>query len=181
MCQPGTQMLLNVSSETQGISLQPSLRFPNVLGIRVEVSGQVLSQGGDVGADQIADTSAAKPDRWAVASCLSARCKQGAGHGCASQAAQKIPQLPTPTCGQTCFCPGTCWPAWQSPADINIKNKILPDFIQLYNCNMLFSTLCPVQVHWSVLLQAEHRLPACCCHPGAGAWDAHQHSHRRHS
>ena len=75
MCQPGTQMLLNVSSETQGISLQPSLRFPNVLGIRVEVSGQVLSQGGDVGADQIADTSAAKPDRWAVASCLSARCE----------------------------------------------------------------------------------------------------------
>ena len=85
MCEPGTQMVLNVSSETQGISLQPSLRFPNVLGIRVEVMGQVLSQGGDVGADQIADTSAAKPDRWAVASCLSARCEQNGTPGGASQ------------------------------------------------------------------------------------------------
>lgn len=87
MCEPGTQMVLNVSSETQGISLQPSLRFPNVLGIRVEVNGQVLSQGGDVGADQIADTSAAKPDRWAVASSLVARSEQGVRYDCAFQAA----------------------------------------------------------------------------------------------
>ena len=50
-------LAVNVSSETSWVSLQPSLLYPEVEGIRVEVKGQVLSQGGDVGADQIADTS----------------------------------------------------------------------------------------------------------------------------
>ena len=56
-CDPDTSLAVNVSSETNWVSLQPSLLYPDVEGIRVEVKGQVLSQGGDVGADQIADTS----------------------------------------------------------------------------------------------------------------------------
>lgn len=56
-CDPNTVLAVNVSSETKWVSLQPGLLFPDVEGIRVEVKGQVLSQGGDVGADQIADTS----------------------------------------------------------------------------------------------------------------------------
>ena len=56
-CDPNTALAVNVSSETKWVSLQPGLLFPDVEGIRVEVKGQVLSQGGDVGADQIADTS----------------------------------------------------------------------------------------------------------------------------
>ena len=32
-------------------------------GLRVEVNGQVLSQGGDVGADQLTDTTAAVTSR----------------------------------------------------------------------------------------------------------------------
>ena len=34
------------------------LRWPGVTGIRVEVNGLVLSQGGDVAADQLEDTTA---------------------------------------------------------------------------------------------------------------------------
>lgn len=56
-CTPGTALAVNVSSETKWVSLQPGLAYPEVAGIRVEVKGQVLSQGGDVSADQIADTS----------------------------------------------------------------------------------------------------------------------------
>lgn len=56
-CNPDTPLGVNVSSETKWVSLQPGLLYPDVDGIRVEVKGQVLSQGGDVGADQIADTS----------------------------------------------------------------------------------------------------------------------------
>ena len=56
-CDPDTPLGVNVSSETKWLSLQPGLLYPDVDGIRVEVKGQVLSQGGDVGADQIADTS----------------------------------------------------------------------------------------------------------------------------
>ena len=40
------------------VSLRPGLRWPGVTGIRVEVNGQVLSQGGDVAADQLEDTTA---------------------------------------------------------------------------------------------------------------------------
>ena len=57
LCSPDTALGVNVSSETKWVSLQPGLLYPEVEGIRVEVKGQVLSQGGDVGADQIADTS----------------------------------------------------------------------------------------------------------------------------
>lgn len=57
LCSPDTALAVNVSSETKWVSLQPGLLYPEVEGIRVEVKGQVLSQGGDVGADQIADTS----------------------------------------------------------------------------------------------------------------------------
>lgn len=56
-CNPDTVLAVNVSSETKWVSLQPGLAHPEVAGIRVEVKGQVLSQGGDVTADQIADTS----------------------------------------------------------------------------------------------------------------------------
>lgn len=56
-CSPDTALAVNVSSETKWVSLQPGLACPEVEGIRVEVKGQVLSQGGDVSADQIADTS----------------------------------------------------------------------------------------------------------------------------
>lgn len=56
-CSPDTALTVNVSSETKWVSLQPGLAYPEVEGIRVEVKGQVLSQGGDVSADQIADTS----------------------------------------------------------------------------------------------------------------------------
>ena len=40
------------------VSLRPGLRWPGVTGLRVEVNGQVLSQGGDVVADQLEDTTA---------------------------------------------------------------------------------------------------------------------------
>ena len=40
------------------VSLRPGLRWPGVTGLRVEVNGQVLSQGGDVAADQLEDTTA---------------------------------------------------------------------------------------------------------------------------
>ena len=56
-CSPDTALAVNVSSETKWVSLQLGLAYPEVEGIRVEVKGQVLSQGGDVSADQIADTS----------------------------------------------------------------------------------------------------------------------------
>ena len=56
-CSPDTVLTVNVSSETKWVSLQPGLAHAEVAGIRVEVKGQVLSQGGDVTADQIADTS----------------------------------------------------------------------------------------------------------------------------
>lgn len=56
-CSPDTVLAVNVSSETKWVSLQPGLAHPELAGIRVEVKGQVLSQGGDVAADQIADTS----------------------------------------------------------------------------------------------------------------------------
>ncbi|KAL0046818.1 hypothetical protein WJX82_010658 [Trebouxia sp. C0006] len=49
---------LDLGNRTKVYSLSvPGLLYPDVDGIRVEVKGQVLSQGGDVGADQIADTS----------------------------------------------------------------------------------------------------------------------------
>ncbi len=57
-CAPNTAMWLNVSSEVEWVMLQPWLRWPEVQGVRVEVDGQVLSKGGDVGADQLADTGA---------------------------------------------------------------------------------------------------------------------------
>ena len=40
------------------VSLRPGLRWPGMTGLRVEVNGQVLSQGGDVAADQLEDTTA---------------------------------------------------------------------------------------------------------------------------
>ncbi|KAK9837118.1 hypothetical protein WJX81_003998 [Elliptochloris bilobata] len=40
------------------VALHPRLRYPGIPGLRVEAGGQVLSQGGDVGADQVEDTTA---------------------------------------------------------------------------------------------------------------------------
>ncbi|KAK9917087.1 hypothetical protein WJX75_000778 [Coccomyxa subellipsoidea] len=57
-CMPNAPMWLNVSHKTDWVSLQPGLRWPGVPGLRVEVNGQVLSQGGDVSADQVEDTTA---------------------------------------------------------------------------------------------------------------------------
>eukprot|EP00884_Botryococcus_braunii_P021518 jgi/Botrbrau1/804/Bobra.0352s0001.1 len=57
-CEPNTSMWLNVSSSVEWVLLQPWLRWPHLEGVRVEVAGQVLSKGGDVGADQLEDTGA---------------------------------------------------------------------------------------------------------------------------
>jgi hypothetical protein len=57
-CEPNTALWLNVSSSVEWVLLQPWLRWPHVEGVRVEIAGQVLSKGGDVGADQLADTGA---------------------------------------------------------------------------------------------------------------------------
>lgn len=56
-CVPSAIMHTNVSFSSAIVSLHPSLKYPDVQNIRVEVAGQVLSQGGNVGADQLADTS----------------------------------------------------------------------------------------------------------------------------
>lgn len=56
-CAANTILAVNVSAQSKWVSLQPELIFPDVEGVRVEVNGQVLSRGGDVGADMIADTS----------------------------------------------------------------------------------------------------------------------------
>ena len=56
-CAANTILAVNVSAQSKWVSLQPELMFPDVEGVRVEVNGQVLSRGGDVGADMIADTS----------------------------------------------------------------------------------------------------------------------------
>lgn len=56
-CDADSVLAVNVSSQSKWVSLQPELMFPGVEGVRVEVNGQVLSRGGDVGADMIADTS----------------------------------------------------------------------------------------------------------------------------
>lgn len=58
LCQADAYMQLNVSQDTDSVILHPSLLFPDVQGLRVEVNGQVLSKGGDVGADQVMDTTA---------------------------------------------------------------------------------------------------------------------------
>jgi len=49
------------------VALHPRLAFPGIPGLRVEAGGQVLSQGGDVGADQVEDTTALTPARRAAA------------------------------------------------------------------------------------------------------------------
>ena len=49
------------------VSLRPGLRWPGVTGLRVEVNGQVLSQGGDVAADQLEDTTAETHIRYVKA------------------------------------------------------------------------------------------------------------------
>lgn len=56
LCRPNEALQLNVSSEAEWVSVHPGLRYPGVQGLRVEVAGQVLSQGGNIGADQLADT-----------------------------------------------------------------------------------------------------------------------------
>lgn len=42
---------------TDTVSITPELTYPEIMGIRVEVNGQVLSRGGDISADQVADTA----------------------------------------------------------------------------------------------------------------------------
>ena len=63
ICLPDTSMQLNVSSDVNYVTLHPALRYPEIQNLRVEVAGQVLSQGGNVGADQLADTTATLTDR----------------------------------------------------------------------------------------------------------------------
>ncbi|KAL4450153.1 hypothetical protein ABPG77_010822 [Micractinium sp. CCAP 211/92] len=58
-CVPGVLLSLNVSDSNRVVSLTPTLKYPEVPGIRVEVNGQVLSRGGDVQANQVQDTTAA--------------------------------------------------------------------------------------------------------------------------
>ncbi|KAK9813648.1 hypothetical protein WJX73_001491 [Symbiochloris irregularis] len=62
-CVAGTTMAMNVTYDTETVFLQPRLLFPDIQGLRVEVNGQVLSKGGDVGADQVMDTTAESVDR----------------------------------------------------------------------------------------------------------------------
>ena len=57
-CTPGVTMGITVPASTDTISLIPTLLHPEIQNVRVEVNGQVLSRGGDVGADQQADTAA---------------------------------------------------------------------------------------------------------------------------
>ena len=58
------------------VSLRPGLRWPGVTGIRVEVNGQVLSQGGDVAADQLEDTTAETINRCVRASIAALHCSE---------------------------------------------------------------------------------------------------------
>ena len=58
-------MHVNISSDSAIVKLSPGLRYPGVQNVRVEVAGQVLSQGGNVGADQLADTSDEVTERCA--------------------------------------------------------------------------------------------------------------------
>lgn len=53
----GIPITVTVPYGTDTVSIVPQLLHPEISGIRVEVNGQVLSQGGDVSADQHADTS----------------------------------------------------------------------------------------------------------------------------
>lgn len=55
-CVPGGAMSVTVPANTETVSLTPTLLHPKIRDIRVEVNGQVLSRGGDVWADQLADT-----------------------------------------------------------------------------------------------------------------------------
>jgi hypothetical protein len=66
-CAPDAPMWLNVSHGVEWVALHPRLAFPGIPGLRVEAGGQVLSQGGDVGADQVEDTTALTPARRAAA------------------------------------------------------------------------------------------------------------------
>lgn len=75
-CLPDDMLQLNVSSEVSFVTLHPALRYPDIQNLRVEVAGQVLSRGGNVGADQLADTSATLTNRSSLCtavifSCLS--------------------------------------------------------------------------------------------------------------
>lgn len=62
-CLPNQEMRVNVSHQTSYVRLHLALRFPGLQNLRVEVAGQVLSQGGNVGADQLADTTATTTQR----------------------------------------------------------------------------------------------------------------------
>lgn len=53
----GVAMTVNVSAASDIVSLAPQLLYPTIEGVRVEVSGQVLSRGGNVSADQLEDTA----------------------------------------------------------------------------------------------------------------------------
>ena len=55
-CESGRELALNISHSTQMVSLTPTLLYPELPGIRVEVNGRVLSRGGNVVADRLADT-----------------------------------------------------------------------------------------------------------------------------
>lgn len=65
ICMPDSIMQLNVSSSISYVTLHPALRYPDIQNLRVEVAGQVLSQGGNIGADQLADTTAKSTTRQA--------------------------------------------------------------------------------------------------------------------
>lgn len=57
LCRPGRQLAVNVSYATQMVSVAPVLLHPEVLGVRVEVNGRVLSRGGNLAADVLTDTA----------------------------------------------------------------------------------------------------------------------------
>jgi hypothetical protein len=57
-CAPNARMWLNVSAGVDWVALHPGLRWAGAQGLRCEVNGQVLSAGGNVGADQVEDTQA---------------------------------------------------------------------------------------------------------------------------
>lgn len=55
-------MVVSLPPSVDTAAVAPTLAHPEVPGVRVEVNGQVLSRGGDVSADQRADTNAGVAD-----------------------------------------------------------------------------------------------------------------------
>jgi hypothetical protein len=65
----GVSMSVELPASVGTVSVAPQLLHPEVKGARVEVNGQVLSRGGELWADRLADTTAARVDNRCAARC----------------------------------------------------------------------------------------------------------------